>query len=346
MEYGETIGNMSKASYDKLLRKLQEAKAEILDLRSKVIECSQKVLELQKAGKNKSATSGGSAAVSPLDTAKPRHEWQQPLNRIDSIHLLMGLVGTFLAVVVPTVWQKVPGLILMCFGFAYFIWFSQITHGLNKSLRLVVIVVILGGINYAVVPQLVDQWRTDHMRSELAFNANAPGIGYPDGDHYGIKWSKNLAEIRLTVTSKARFPIQNLNLSVWMMDKGDAIVGMAQTDPEPQGCVVRRPRGKDLPPLVLRGQDGSRADISDFMNDQMNALIPFRDHYDLLCQRILADEAVPLVIGALTQEKNGDMSVAPPDIHIKGDYETTAAEGSKRVPVDETVSIATLPRWK
>ncbi len=34
------------------------------------------------------------------------------------------------------------------------------------------------------------------------------------------------------------------------------------------------------------------------------------------------------------------MSPPPLRLHIKGDYETTAAEGSKRVPVNEIVPIA------
>ena len=82
------------------------------------------------------------------------------------------------------------------------------------------------------------------------------------------------------------------------------------------------------------------------MNDLMNKNMFFRDHYDLLCQRILAGESIPLVVGVLTQNKNGEMSVPPRQFHIKGYYETTAAEGSKRVPVDEFINITTLARWK
>jgi hypothetical protein len=184
------------------------------------------------------------------------------------------------------------------------------------------------------------------MHSELVFNASAPGVSYPDGDHYGIKWSKGFAEIRLTVASKAQFPIQNLNLSARMMDKAGLIGGMAQSDPEPQGCVVRRPRQVAMPPFVLNGIDGSRADISPFMSDMMNANWPFRDHYDLSCERILAGESVPLVMGTISPPKNGGPSTPPSQIHITGDYETTPAEGSKRVPVDEIVTVSSPQPWK
>jgi hypothetical protein len=256
------------------------------------------------------------------------------------------LVGTFFVLVVPTVWYKAPALLLLCFGFAYFIQLSHWTYHLKKSWRVAIIAVFLVALNVGAIPQFIEQWRIEHIRAELAFTASAPGVAYPDGDHYGIKWSKGFAEVRLTVTSKAGFPIQNLNLSVWTADKGDAIAGMAQSDPEPQGCVVRRPRGLDLPPLVLRGIDGGRADVSPYMNDMMNANFPLRDHYDLLCQRILAGESIPLVIATLTARRNGDASFPPLHIHVKGDYETTAAEGSKRVTVDELVPISTLPPWK
>jgi hypothetical protein len=273
-------------------------------------------------------------------------EWRQPLNRADSIGILGILVGGFFVLIVPTIWYKIPALILLSFGIVYLIWLSHWTHHLNRLWRSIIATVALAFVSWGVVPQLMEQWRIEHMFSELSFSARAPGLMYPDGERYGIKWSKPLAEVRLTVTSNAKFPIQNLTLSVWTTNKTDEIAGMAQTDQEPQGCVVRRPREQLVPPLILRGQDGSRADISPDANDEVNKDMPFRNHYDLLCQRILAGESIPLVIGALTQQKNGEMFAPPGQLRIKGDYETTAVEGSKRVPVDELITIATLPRWK
>jgi hypothetical protein len=277
----------------------------------------------------------------------PGREWREPLNRADSIGLLGILVGTIFVLVVPTVWYKVPAFALVCFGIAYFIWLSHWTYQLKKITRTIFIIATIAPLNVGVIPQFIEQWHAEHLRSELSFNAEAPGIAYPDGDHYGIKWAKVDAEIRLNVTSQAKFPIQNLSLSIWMTAKGDAIVGMAQSDPEPEGCVIRRPREQSfIPPVILRGEDGSRANISPFMNDMMSKTWPLRDHYDLLCQRILAGESIPLVIGTLTQNMRGNMSVPPSQFHIKGDYETTAAEGSKRVSVDKLVPVSALPPWK
>jgi hypothetical protein len=187
----------------------------------------------------------------------------------------------------------------------------------------------------------------EHMHSELRFSASIPGIAYPDGDHYGIKWSKSFVEVRLIIASTEKFPIQNLDLSIWPTNKPGALAGMAQTDQEPQGCVVRRPREElSISSLVLRGTDGSRADISPFMNDMMNANWPIREHYDLLCQRILAGESISLVVAALPLNGNEGTTIPSSQLHIKGDYETTAAEGSKRVSVDDMVTISMLPRWK
>jgi hypothetical protein len=273
-------------------------------------------------------------------------EWRKPLNRADSIAIFGMLMGIFFVLIVPTVWHKIPAFVMVCFGFAYLVWLSHWTYRLSKFWRGAIIVVSLALLNIAVVPQFIEQWRTEYMRSELTFDARAPGLAYPDGDHYGIKWFKSFSEVRLTINSKAKFPIQNLNLSIWTVDKGDSIGGMAQAETEPQGCAVRRPRGIEFPQVVLLGQDGSKADISPFMNDQMNTGFPIRDHYDILCQRILAGEKIPLVIATITSKQMGEMSVPPLHVHIKGDYETTAAEGSKRVPVDEIVTVSTLPRWK
>jgi hypothetical protein len=284
---------------------------------------------------------------SASEPSDPLHEWKQPLNRADSIGLLGILAGTLFVLIVPTVWIKIAAFVLICFGLSYFIWLSHWTHHLSKSWRVAMAAVIIGLLNVVVVPQFVKQWHMEHMRSELKFNATIPGIAYPDGVHYGIQWSKSFVEVRLTVDYKESFPIQNLNLSVWPIDKAGALAGMAQTNSEPQGCAVRRPRELiRFPPVVLRGDDGSSADISPYMNDMMNADWPIRDHYDFLCQRILAGESISLVLAVLPLNGNEGAAISSSQLRIKGDYETTAAEGSKRVSVDEIVVISTLPHWK
>jgi len=288
--------------------------------------------------KNDGKTHDPAARLGPeIDAIR---EWKQPLNRADTIGLFGVLMGTLFVLIVPTVWYKVPAFLLLCFGSAYLIWASSLTCGLKSFWRKIIIAVVLVGLNVGVVPQFVAEWRTEHMHSELTFDASAPGLAYPDGDHYGIKWHKEFAEVRLTVTSKAQFPIQNVNLSIWTVDKTDTLAGMAQSESEPQGCVVRRPRGPSLPPLVLRGNDGSNADITPSISDMVNANWPLRDHYDLLCQRVLAGESITLVIAALMQKQNGGISLPPLFVHVKGNYETAATEGSKRVEVDEVLPVS------
>jgi hypothetical protein len=288
-------------------------------------------------------------SASPINAllSDSRREWREPLNRADSIGLLGILMGTLFVLIVPTVWYKVPAFALLCFGTAYFIWLSHWTYQLKKISRMVIVMVVITSLSIAVIPQFIEQWHAEHLRSELSFDAEAPGIAYPDGDHDGIKWNKAYAEIRLNVTSRSKYPVQNLNLSVWVTAKDEVIAGMVQSDPEPEGCVIRRPRVESLvPPLILRGDDGSRADVSPLMNETMSKAWPLRDHYDLLCQRILAGESVALVVGTASQSMKGSMSVPPSQFHIKGDYEMTPAEGGKRVSVDEFVSVSSLPPWK
>jgi hypothetical protein len=314
---------MFKGAYSKLHKRLRKLESENSHLRLQLGQRSDE----------------GSPEIS--QDIPPSIEWQEPLNRADSIGLLGVIVGTFFVLIVPTVWYKAPALALLCFGIAYCVWLSHWTHRFSKCARIPMILVLLGIVNLIAIPQFIEQWHMEHIRSELAFEGNAPGIAYPDGDHYGIQWAKAEAEVRIIVTSNAQFPIQNLTLSVWMPDK-TSLAGMAQSDSEPQGCVIRKPRGQSFPPFILRGNDGSRADVSPIMSDMMRESSPLRDHYDLLCQRILAGESIHLVLATLTPKP----TVAPAQIHVKGGYETTAAEGSKRVPVDETVAVSMLPHWQ
>lgn len=278
-------------------------------------------------------------------SADPKiNEWKQPLNRADSIGLLVGIVGTLFILITPSVWQKVPALLLLCFGYAYFIWLSHWTHGLGK-IRASVIVAGVALMGWWVVPQLLEQWHVEHMRSELTFEANLPGVGSTDGNYYGLKWSKDLVDARLKVISEAKFPIQNLRLEVWPVNKPGEVLGMAQVDQDRLGCVIRKPRKDYFPPTVFREKDGSRIDVAPFANDTMNSLSMARDHYDLLCDRIQPEESIPLVLGILPQY-TGRQSIPSSEFHIKGEYETTASEGNKRIPVDEIVPISTLPSWK
>ena len=275
-----------------------------------------------------------------------RHESMRPLNGAESIGLLGVLVGTLFVIIVPTVLSKLPAFLLVCFASAYFIWLSHWTYRWKRWLRIVLILLTFVLLNVGVLPQFVAQWRLEHMRSELKFDGSAPNVAYPDADHYGIKWSKDFSELRLTIKSESTAPIQNLTLSVAVIEKGEAIAGMAQPDQETSGCVVRRPRENLVPEVLLRGVDGSRANIAPFMNDMMNKGWVFRDHYDILCQRIMAGESIPLVMGTISEQRDGDMTVPPKRLHVTGDYETTAAEGSKRIRVDELVLVSIPQRWK
>jgi len=181
-------------------------------------------------------SSATKSAVPPDGSRQPfieyQHEWTHPLNRADSIGLLGVLVGTMFVILVPTVWYKVAAFALVCFALAYFICLSHWTCQSKIWIRVLLIALVLSVVAACVVPQLVAQWRIEHMHSELKFEGTAPNLGFPDGDHNGIKWSKEFSEVRLTIKSGSTAPIQNLNLSVSVMEKGEAIVGMTQTDQE------------------------------------------------------------------------------------------------------------------
>lgn len=284
-------------------------------------------------------SSAPKSAPSPSVLASSEPEWHQPLNRADSIGLLGFLVGLFFVLVVPTVWIKVPAFLLLCACSVYLIWLSHWTYKKNNHLKIVVALAVMATMGLVAVPQFVTQWQAEHMRSQLVFTASAPGVAYPEGDRHGIKWLKTFSELRLVITSNAPFPIQNLNLSVWGTDKPKALAGMALTD-DLEGCVTRAPRMGGIPPFVLRGVDGSRADISPEFNDEINKSWKIRDHYDLLCQRILAKEPVAVIIAALPVEGSSSR------LRIEGDYETTPTEVSKRVHFDEVVNVSDLKPWK
>ncbi len=108
-------------------------------------------------------------SIEPQARPDLRREWREPLSRTDSIGLLGVLVGIFLALIVPTVWEKVPAFALVCLGAVYLIWLSHWTYHLKVWERRIIAAVVVALLIIGAVPQFREQWRMEHMRSELAF---------------------------------------------------------------------------------------------------------------------------------------------------------------------------------
>ena len=326
--------SMRKGGRGEPLKEQRKARAGSLRLRSELGQRSRAA-----AGQRERRTAPGDLGDAT------RSEQRQPLDLSNSLGVLLLGVGLAFTVLPRIFWVNAAGPLVLCAVFSYFVWNSLWTAAYGTAKKASIIGVIFCVFVYAAAPRLLEQWRIEHMRSELAFNAKLPGIAYPSGEHYGIKWYKEYVEVRLTIASQAKEPIRDLSLTISTADTPGMLADMVQADPEPEGCVISRPRLPTLPPILMRGADGSRADLSPFMSDQMNKTNPLRDHYDILCRLISAGQSVPLLIAALPKSA-GEQAVPFSELHIMGDYETTTTEGSKMISVDESVPVSELAPWR
>jgi hypothetical protein len=276
---------------------------------------------------------------------RPSSDWRRRLSPADTLGILGVLLGIFFLLVVPTVWYKAPALLLLCVGFVYLAWFSFITYGLSVRWRAAIGLLGLGFINLCVIPQLVAQWRLEHLKSEMTFSASFPNVYFEQKVVHGIPWQYRYAELHLDVTSDPRFPSQDFFLSVGSEDQTDLFEGMAQIGDEPSGCVPTRPLRRASSLHTLYGiKGGGWADLSRDINDIMNDAIPDRDHWNLTCiNRINAGSKIYLVLAATTRNEISGVSSPPKALHVWGNYETSPVEGNKIVYFDAIVPVTTPP---
>lgn len=274
--------------------------------------------------------------VPPARTDPPKSENRPLYSRGETLGLLVSVVGTMLAVISPQVWQKLLGYALTCAGFSYAFSRSSWTSRFSAKGRLIVSVLVFIALIAIPYSQFAEQWRIEHLHSELVFSVYAPGVAHPDGDYDGIRWQKEFAEDRLKIRLNAKYPIEHLYLSVGAPDGKPSIDGMAQVDADAQGCSTRKPRMNVPGPGPLPAKDGSLFDIGPSASDVVNSGTYWRDHYELHCDRIEAGQTIEVVVASLVTPQPADPLT---QLHIYGDYETTATEGNKRISVDEVISI-------
>jgi hypothetical protein len=136
--------------------------------------------------------------------------------------------------------------------------------------------------------------------------------------------------IRLSVTEASQQPIQNLDLTVHILDKSeDYLRGMHQMSNIP-GVWITGPEVPDATAWV-KGPDGQSFALS--AQDALGEL-PIGRHWVASCPRLTPDSPLRLAIGTITKDKN-----PPKGIRVSGDYEVVENGGIRVVTFDEVVKI-------
>jgi hypothetical protein len=175
------------------------------------------------------------------------------------------------------------------------------------------------------------------VTSVLSISARAPNITYPKGKKIGgIEWQEGYGELQVTVQNTAEATIQNLDLTVQVLDEG-TILNMGQLS-DISGIEFRPP--DDAPDLgvTLIGKDGSVGTVTtrDIQNRAGVKFPIFSNHWKVFLPRLIGMAKLRLVLATETRKIVG---VIPTKVKVFGSYELMPGEGSKTVRVDTTVPI-------
>jgi hypothetical protein len=136
--------------------------------------------------------------------------------------------------------------------------------------------------------------------------------------------------IRLSVANVDREPIQNLDLTVAVLDKSDDYLrGMRQMSNVP-GVWIRGPAVPDATAWI-KGTNGQPFALSS--QDTINEL-PVGRHWFASCPRLTPGSSLRLAIGTSTKDQK-----LPKGLRVSGDYEVVESGGIRVVVFDEVVNI-------
>jgi len=288
------------------------------------------------AGMAKGKSSGGNAHQRAIDAKiaeekvearaiTPRKDvpWENartssPFRTEISLALVVAVITTLLNVFLPVtkihaVLWIIALVILSIYPSLHFsFWWTS--NSKRRSYSLTVILLLL----FAVWLQM-KFWQNFHL--SLSFSAEPDLLA---------STTRDSNPVRLSVTNAEEEPIQNLDLTVAVLDKSDDYLrGMRQMSNVP-GVWIRGPAVPDATGWI-KGTDGQSLALS--AQDTLNEL-PVGRHWFASCPRLTPDSPLRLAIGMITKDRK-----IPKGLRVSGDYEVVESGGIRVVVFDEVVNI-------
>lgn len=180
----------------------------------------------------------------------------------------------------------------------------------------------------------------DTYRSALAFDAYVENLGnLPERKRLTLTyddkpWEETkYADVRLEIENTSTVPLENIDLDIDLLGNksGDFIAGIGQLS-DVGGVEFHKPQ---LPQAKLRLTGKNGKDYIVTSTDIMDAGHPLFFDVRVFCPRLSPEETLRLIIASLLD----DPSKRPNHLRIKGTYETTPSEGSKRENVEKIVDV-------
>jgi hypothetical protein len=217
------------------------------------------------------------------------------------------------------------------------VWHSPYTHLLKSYQKTFTALLASAAIVLVGSYVVLGEYKKEHPKDVLLVTSRAPNITYAKGERIGgIEWKDEYGDLRITIENSAEPSIQNVDLTVQVLDKG-FIWDMGQLSSIP-GIEFRPP--DDFPDVGVRlyGTDGETSTVTlrDMLDHQGMKGLPFSDHYKVFCPRLIGKTQLRLILATETEKITGP---TPTKVRIFGSYELMPGEGSKTVRIDTTVPV-------
>ena len=232
-----------------------------------------------------------------------------------------------------------------CFGAGYFIilakiawWvaFERTDPTFQRALFTALLFAATGVLWFASSTFAASKSSLQDMEM-LSVNALATNITYPKGTKVGdIEWMDGFIDVRLTIEDISDSPIQNVNLTVEVLDENGALFAMGQMGGIP-GVEFHPPELPDIG-IQLIGKDGQTSTVTArdlfAMAAQGKTMPSMGKQYKLFCPRLIPKAPLRLVVA--TGDDKGELTN---NLRIFGTYETMPSEGSRLVKIDKTAHV-------
>jgi hypothetical protein len=173
----------------------------------------------------------------------------------------------------------------------------------------------------------------------LSFDAYASNITYPKGTKVGdIEWMDGYIDVRLSIENNSDSLIQNLNLTIAVLDDGGVLLDMGQMGSNIPGVEFHAP---ELPEMSVRvrGADGQDSIITSrdmvALGSNGKKTPSLGKEYSLFCPRLFPNKGLLRLVLA-TGSNKGELTKV---LRIAGTYETMPSTGSKLVTIDKTIHV-------
>jgi hypothetical protein len=264
------------------------------------------------------------------DTKRMR---RRPLER-SSIEASISIAIAIGAVVFPITWYlKIVLLFVLWALIVDLVRRSPLTINYKPIWKLGLIAVALAVLVKVAWKPILGQYH-DEMSSDALVMKVQDNVGYKSGTNIaGIKWDGHFRDLRMTLDNTSEYPIQNLQLTVRVVQNGDVLYGIGQLSDIPG--VEFHPADVPDATATFKGVDGQKLRVS--LRDMMAMVggTSFAPYYKLFCPTLPSGIQMRLTVAG--SDHTGE--AAPKKLQVFGTYEIKSAASDNIVKVNTILDV-------